>query len=58
MVVSWRDWENRAMAHGWKLLQELSAGSKNEFLAKLALTASPTFAVADMFRLFCNEFYC
>jgi hypothetical protein len=40
MVVSWRDWENRAMAHGWKLLQELSAGSRNEFLAKLALTAS------------------
>ncbi len=28
------------MAHGWKLLQELSAGSRNEFLAKLALTAS------------------
>jgi hypothetical protein len=22
------------------------------------LAASPTFAVADMFRLFCNEFYC
>jgi hypothetical protein len=30
----------RAMGHSWELLQELSTRGRNEFLAKLALTAS------------------
>jgi len=40
MVVSWPDGEKSAMAHGWKLLKRSPRGSRNEFLAKLALTAS------------------
>ncbi len=34
MVVSWRDGQKRAMAHGWKSLQELSAGEQKRIFGK------------------------
>ena len=34
MVVSWPDGENWAMAYGWKLLQELSAGEQKRIFGK------------------------
>jgi hypothetical protein len=34
MVVSWRNGEKRAIARGWKLLQELSAGEQKRIFGK------------------------